>query len=440
MAATPLKNRTIKATLAATKARRKTQVCRVYELKINRSKINATSRAHFARLFLEAKWFYNWVLSQPDVFNVRTTVQTVPVKVDEEFEDRELRCLSSQMKQGLVSQIHHAIRALAALKKNGHKVGKLKFKGFLVHIPLKQYGITYQLEHSHQRIKLQKVKQKLRVHGCEQIPPEAELANAHLLRRHGDYYFHVVTYQPKTRRACRIAPPGTSIGIDTGLQTQFAFSNGVTVEYHIPFPERLRRLYRQFSRTQKHSRNRRKVGCQLQKHFAKLTNRKKEIRNQLVAYLVRNYETVCFQDELLRAWQRLYGKKMAEVSLGAFLRILSERSRTPAEVSSNFPSTQRCSGCGWRPTPKLPLSQRVYRCGNPKCGLVLDRDLNAAVNLRLEGLGLDPKKYPVSGTEHCDACGDQDHYTTDDGPFQWPAICLRKSRRGSRKPQGFNLR
>jgi hypothetical protein len=36
----------------------------------------------------------------------------------------------------------------------------------------------------------------------------------------------------------------------------------------------------------------------------------------------------------------------------------------------------------------------VYRCGNPQCGLVIDRDLNAALNLQLEGLGLDPKEYP----------------------------------------------
>jgi transposase len=78
---------------------------------------------------------------------------------------------------------------------------------------------------------------------------------------------------------CQSARPGTSISIDTGLQTQFTFSNGVEVEYRIPFPERLRRLYRQFSRTQKSSRNRRKVGSKLPKRFAKLKNRWKEIRN-----------------------------------------------------------------------------------------------------------------------------------------------------------------
>jgi putative transposase len=83
-----LKNRTIKATLAATKARRKTQVCRVYALKLNRAKMNTTSRAHLNRLFLEAKWFYNWVLSQPDVFEVDTKVKSVPVKVGGVFEGR----------------------------------------------------------------------------------------------------------------------------------------------------------------------------------------------------------------------------------------------------------------------------------------------------------------------------------------------------------------
>jgi predicted RNA-binding Zn-ribbon protein involved in translation (DUF1610 family) len=106
---------------------------------------------------------------------------------------------------------------------------------------------------------------------------------------------------------------------------------------------------------------------------------------------VREYETICFQDELLCAWQRIYGKKMADLSLGEFLRILSERSRTPVEIASVFPSTQRCSGCGHKLAVKLPLAQRVYHC--PKCGLILDRDLNAALNLQSEGLGFDPAQF-----------------------------------------------
>ncbi|MFQ5977139.1 MAG: zinc ribbon domain-containing protein [Candidatus Heimdallarchaeota archaeon] len=117
-------------------------------------------------------------------------------------------------------------------------------------------------------------------------------------------------------------------------------------------------------------------------------HQKKDIRNQLVAYLVWNYAIICFQDELLRAWQLLYGQKMADISLGAFLRILKERSRTPVEISSSFPSTQRCSDCGHK--QKLPLTERTYHC--PRCGLVMDRDWNAAINLLLEGLGIDQKE------------------------------------------------
>ena len=199
------KKQAISATLKATKAHRRTQCCRVYELKINRSKLNATSRVHLERLFLQAKWYCNWVLSQPDPFNIDTKVKMVPVKVGDQFEDRELRCLSSQMKQELATQVQDAIRALAKLKENKRKVGQLKFKRQMRCIPLKQYRVTYQLDLDRQRVKLQKLKQRLRVHGCAQFPPKAEFANAQLLKRHGDYFLHVVTYQPTTT-APRIMP------------------------------------------------------------------------------------------------------------------------------------------------------------------------------------------------------------------------------------------
>jgi putative transposase len=45
-----------------------------------------------------------------------------------------------------------------------------------------------------------------------------------------------------------------------------------------------------------------------------------------------------------------------------------------------YPSSKTCSGCGWR-KPSLPRSERMFCCGNTACGLVIDRDLNAALNL-----------------------------------------------------------
>ena len=188
------KNQAIAATLKATQGRRKEQTCRVYELKVNRAKLNATSRVHLERLFFEAKWFYNWVLSQDDPFNVDTTVQTIPVKVSAEFKEREIRCLSSQMKKGLATQVRDVIKALAKLKENGRKIGHLKFKRKVCCIPLKQYAVNYQLNIDRQWVKLQRLKQHLRVHGCDQLPTGVEFANAQLLERYGDYFIHVVTY------------------------------------------------------------------------------------------------------------------------------------------------------------------------------------------------------------------------------------------------------
>ncbi|MFX0116405.1 MAG: RNA-guided endonuclease InsQ/TnpB family protein [Candidatus Hodarchaeota archaeon] len=377
-----LKNHRIAQTLKATKARRQTQCCRVYELKITKVKLSPTSRAHLERLFCEAKWFYNWILSHASVFDLETKetkVTEVPVKVGETFEHRSLTCLSSQMKQGLLTKTHNAVRGLAQLKKKGHKVGKLKFKRQVTSIPLKQYGNTYQLFPAQQKIRLQGLRERIRVRGMDQFPPDAEFANAHLLSRHGDYFVHVTTYQPKRTHP---NPPPQSIGLDFGLSHQMTFSNGIVLNWNACFPKQLRCLYRRFSKAKEGSKNRQKAKLKLLKAFQKYTNRKKEVRNQTVGYLKHNYRYVCFQNDPFAAWQHLWGKKMLNLSLGAIKRSLKERIHSPREVSLSFASSQWCSGgCGHK--QKLALDERTYRC--PKCGLTINRDYNAARNLHYEG-------------------------------------------------------
>jgi uncharacterized HAD superfamily protein len=81
--------------------------------------------------FLEAKWFYNYALSQTNIFDSSIRkVNSVVVKKLEEFEERELKYISSQMKTGLHERIGSAIKMLSTKKKQGYfdKVGRLKFK------------------------------------------------------------------------------------------------------------------------------------------------------------------------------------------------------------------------------------------------------------------------------------------------------------------------
>jgi len=168
-------------------------MCRVYTVKLDRSHLNQDSLTRLKLLFLEAKWLYNYCVGHPNVFSIDDKITTVPVKVKDRFERRQLRYLSSHMRQSIITRTQQNIRGLARVKAKGHKVGRLKFKSYVNSIPLKQYGNTYKLING-KYLQIQKIPQKLRVNGLEQLPSNCECANATLIHQHGDYHVAITTY------------------------------------------------------------------------------------------------------------------------------------------------------------------------------------------------------------------------------------------------------
>jgi putative transposase len=371
------KNQTIKATLKTTKARRTQQTCRVFEVKIDSSHLNQHTKEQLKRLFLEAKWLYNHILSQPTVFDIDYTIAAVPVKVKDVFELRELRHLSSHMKQSLIKRTIDNSKGLARLKANGHTIGRLKYKNEVKSIPLKQYGNTYRILND-RYIKIQGISQHLRVNGLAQIPADSELANATLIQRHGDYFVAITTYQTREHTP----PPAKTVGIDFGIKTQLTLSDGIAIQYAIPISKKLRKLHQKLSRCQFRSQNWYKTLRKLEKAYAKLNNIKKDVKNKLVHYLHTTYGVICYQDENVKAWQRLWGRKIVSTGIGGIIRTLETKVHTPIQVDSWFPSTKTCSRCG--NIRDIGLDERVYVC--PVCGLVMDRDHNSSVNIETEGL------------------------------------------------------
>ena len=374
------KSEAIKATLKATRAKRKIQMCRVYEVKIDTSHLNNATQEHLNRLFIEAKWFYNYILSKKRIFGMDDKIYEVPVKVKDVFEIRELRCLSAQMRQGLISRTQDNIRGLAEKKKNGYKVGKLKYKSECQSIPLKQYGGTYEILDK-KYIRIEKIKQKLKVIGLKQIPEGADIANGTLIHRNGNYYLSITTYQEKIKRV----PAIESVGIDFGLSRQLMLSRtGVAIQYSIPVSPKLRRIARTLSKQELHSKNWNKTRIKLNREYEKATNIKQDIKNKVVSFLKDKYGTVCVQDESLKAWQRIWGKKILTTSIGGIISALTKKAHTLIEVPKNFPSTKTCSKCG--NIQDMPLDKRVYVCKNKNCGNIMDRDYNSADNMEKEGL------------------------------------------------------
>ena len=84
-------------------------------------------------------------------------LKEVEVKMPEGFEKREIKQLSSQMKQGIVERIKRNLLSLKRAKERGIRVGKLSFKSEVRSIPLKQYGITYKISGDRNRIKIQEM-------------------------------------------------------------------------------------------------------------------------------------------------------------------------------------------------------------------------------------------------------------------------------------------
>ncbi len=374
-----------------TKQRRKLQTCKVFECKFDASHFSKTTEEHFRKLFLEAKWFYNYCLGLKDVNDANTTIVDVQVKVkkddDSDFitELRELEVLTGQMKQDLKVKIFSSIKGLSVLKKNGHKVGRLKFKSYVDAIPLRQIGTkdhsgVFYLNKSNNTVRIQGLKPWLKVHGLNQIPQDCEIANATLVRKASGLYINITTYQNPIKKEI----PNESIGIDFGCMTPLTLSNGIKIDFDVQISKRIKKLDRKIMRRgkKKNSKNKFKDQAKRRKAYEKLTNKRGDIRKKLVSALTNSHKIIVVQDESIKAWQASgHGKAISTTGIGGILEDLKHKSETPIVVSKWFPSTQLCPKCGIK--NKIDQKTRVYECS---CGYKADRDLKSAKCIEREGL------------------------------------------------------
>ena len=366
----------IKATLKATKEKRVGQSCKVFELKIDVSHLNKKSKEDLKRVFLEAKWLYNFALSSEDVFNFPEKTNVVKIKVKDEFEERELLVLGSQMKSSVVDSLKQNIINLSKKKKKGNKVGKLKFITRCDSINLKQFGNTYKIKGK--KIKIQNIKQWMSVRGTDQLHGY-EFANAKLVQKASGYYLKVTCYKQKQIVVTSDKP---QVGLDFGIKTQITLPNGIEVKYQIAPPvKKMRKICQKFSGKAKHSSNWYKQKTKLGKQYEKITNQKSDTKNKIMHIFKTEFSLVCYQNENIKAWQRIWGKRILNTAIGGITASL-KKTTTSVEVDKFFPSTKQCPCC--QNKEKISLSERVFLCS--KCGYKKQRDLKASDMILVEGL------------------------------------------------------
>ena len=189
----------IKASKKATALRHSSMDVKVYELKIVEKRLNKQQKAQLELLFLEGKWFYNYILSEKKkreiplrCINPTDYKDVLRLDKDKNEVSYKLQLLPSHFKQTIHMRMISNEKTIRSLVKKGlQKHGGLKFKSDLSCIPLK--GMDWKFK-SARKVWIMGIKGKILVRGTDQIPENPEFALANLVRRADGYFLKVTTY------------------------------------------------------------------------------------------------------------------------------------------------------------------------------------------------------------------------------------------------------
>ena len=244
------------------------------------------------------------------------------------------------------------------------------------------------------RIRLPKVGMvKIRVH--REIPEEWKLKSVTVsMEGSGKYYASLLFDVPEREsQASGTGEEKRYLGIDYAMSGLAVLSDGRKADYpgfYRKAEERLVREQRKLSRCEKGSHNYEKQKRRVAVCHEKVRNQRKDFLHKLSRELADSYDVIGVEDIDMKAMSRSlhFGKSVMDNGYGTFRRMLEykleEQGKDLVKVDRFFPSSKRCSCCG-RIKKDLKLSDRIYRCS---CGNIMDRDVNAAVNIRMEAMRL----------------------------------------------------
>ena len=375
-----IKNKQISDTIRTTYEKRKNQICKTFKFKVDLSSLSNKQKEQLKMQFVEAKWIYNYILSQEDIFSFDYKNLSTITHKDKYGNDITvtLSYIGSSLKQSLIKQIESQIKGLSVLKKKGHTVGKLKFKSEINSIDLKQYDNTHSIRGK--KIKIQGIKKPIRVNGLNQLSKynNLEYANGKLLYDGNDYFISLTCFIDKENNISHTYKNDV-IGIDMGISSTITLSDGKKYNISIDESERLKKLQAKLDRQKKGSNNRYKTISKIRKEYNHMTNKKNDISNKIVSSILKENKVVVMQDEQIDSWKEgeFACSKIQHSVLGRIKSKLFQSDRVII-LDKWFPTTKYCSNCGHK-YDDIKLNERIFIC--PVCKKKEDRDIHASKNM-----------------------------------------------------------
>ena len=413
--------------IKATRASRKNSDAIVRELKIDWSKLSLRKRRLIKRAGHECNWLYNDIIrylsetvvdengetvNKNDLKNYDTKIKRVRVKYGDEYRWRQLKVLSSQMKQAIYQQVWNALKALSAKKAKGEKVGCLRYRKYspdMCGIMLNQFGRTYKfVNQDRTKIRIQGPIGIVPVHGAENLVdheghpvPDECFATAVLCSDALGAYIKPTMFVPKWKHEST----GVIGAYDLNVSNTFTRvdSTGKHEDIIAQFDESerskaartannkwLKKSEELYGKSGKRS-SKRQLRI-IRREAAHVTRRKRDFAAKEVHYARVAFDVVCVQDDDVHGWYSdgYSGGKLFRQPSGL---IKSGLKNLPgASVVSRFtPTTKVCAHCGYVCDKSIKPGKEKWVC--PRCGTVLDRQSNAAFVILALGLSQYIQRY-----------------------------------------------
>ena len=224
---------------------------------------------------------------------------------------------------------------------------------------------------------------------------EGKILNATISRETTNkYYVSVVVVEDLLVEK---VTPTSIVGIDLGIKDLVITSDGIKYgndKVLMKFEKKLKRLQRKLSRQEKASKNYLKTKEKIAKIHTKIKNYRKHYLNNIANEIVDEHDIIVTESllvkDMFKEKKKAFNKSLSDASLSKLCSLIEWKCKIKGKIyykiNTYYPSSQICSYCGYKNSKLKDLSIREYDC--PKCGSYNDRDINASLNILLEGLKL----------------------------------------------------
>ena len=235
----------------------------------------------------------------------------------------------------------------------------------------------------------------------------------------GNYFLSILIDIPE-EELVKFKQTNQHVGIDLGVKDFVITSDGEIFEnkhFYKSQERKIKKLHKHLSKKVKGSNNRNKARIRLAKAYERLTNQKEQYIHNVINSLLNSYDVICMEDLNVDGMLKNHklAKSIQELGFCRFKTILEDKAFNNGKqvvlVDRFYPSSKTCSVCGYK-NVDLTLKDRDWTC--PECGTHHDRDVNAAINILIEG-------------ENIIGCRSAEYTLVENPPVDDRNLCFLKS-------------